>query len=375
MEVNKLQELVECEIREKGPITFRDFMELALYHPELGYYNTRVGIGKAGDFYTAPHVHELFGRLVAKQLREMWDVMGRPSSFLIVEMGGGHGYLASDILDFAEQDSEFSRGVQYIIIERSPKLRTIQEERLGERATWFSSLSEIPGKPFPGCIVANEFVDSLPVHRVRMSNGALMEVYIDAQEGRLVEKTGTLSRPELAAYFDALGFELAEGSCAEVNLEMLDWISEVGRQLGRGFVMVIDYGYPASLLYNAAGDGTIRAYRSHRLDTSYLESPGEKDITCHVDFTSLSRAAEAIGLVSLGLTDQSRFLFGIGEEEIHNALVDQKGAGIEQAKARGRIVNLVHPDMMGGAFKVLILCRGVGSPRLCGLKNARITRP
>jgi len=369
-----LHNLILEEIRSRGPMTFARFMVHALYHPEYGYYQSKVAIGKEGDFYTSPHVTPLFGRLVAKQLHEMWERLGRPVSYQVVEVGAGHGVLARDVLEAAAPDTEFAQALQYTIVEASRRLRDQQEQRLGETVAWRDSLDELAAEGIEGCVFTNELLDSFPVHRVTVVDGHLRELYVSDDGGTLVESVGDLSDDRLSRYFESLDLELPEGIRTEVNLGLWDWTESVARALRRGFVLTIDYGFSAREYYSAARmDGTLRAYCGHRMSGAVLRSPGEQDLTSHVDFTTLARSGEDVGLARLGFTDQTHFLMGIGEPEIGEALAGHAGRDLEAAKRRSAILNLIHPEMMGGPFKVLIQGKGVGDVSLGGLANARGT--
>ena len=369
---NPLKDLLLERIRASGPMTFAEFMQQALYHPEHGYYQRGVEIGKSGDFYTSPHVSAIFGRLIGKQLREMWEVMGRPERFTAIEMGAGHGFLARDVLDYADEDTGFSAALNYRIIEASEKFRSLQEEQLGSRVSWFDSFDDSAAQNIEGCFFSNELVDSFAVHRVTEEGGQLLEIYVGEENGRLTENAGELSDIELLEYFQQIGIQLPQGIRTEVNLEMVSWIEMIARSLKRGFVLTIDYGFSSGELYSESRmGGTIRSYKDHQLMQNPLEEPGERDITAHVDFTGLSHFGQMGGLKVLGYTDQGHFLMGVGESEIAEALNKESGADLKAAKKRAAIMNLIHPATMGAPFKVLIQGKGVGRPELSGIKNAR----
>lgn len=372
MAESPLHNLILEEIRARGPMTFARFMELALYHPEHGYYQSKVVIGREGDFYTSPHVTPLFGRLVGKQLREMWERLGRPARYQVVEVGAGPGLLAREVLKGAAPHTEFAQALQYLVVETSRRLRDQQRSRLGQGVAWRDSLEELAAEGIEGCVLSNELLDSFPVHRVTMADRRLRELYVCEHGGNLVESVGDLSDDRLSRYFEPLDLDLPDGIRTEVNLGLRAWTESVARALRRGFVLTIDYGFPAREYYSAARmDGTLRAYRGHRMSAEVLRSPGEQDLTSHVDFTTLARSGEEAGLATLGFTDQTHFLMGIGEPEIGEALAAHAGRDLEAAKRRSAILNLIHPEMMGGSFKVLIQGKGVGDVPLGGLANAR----
>ena len=316
-----LKDIIRQRIAEAGAITFREFMALALYHPHHGYYcSSRQKMGRQGDYLTSPEVHPIFGWLVGRQLAQMWDVIGRPQAFTIVEMGAGSGALARDILDWAHRHApEFFAALEYRLVEVSDELaarqrRIVQEadERL-EKASWLPSLEAIPEASVVGCFLSNELADAFPVHRVTVRGGQLEEVYVDWRDRRFEESLGPPSAPALAEYFQRLGLLPGEDCQAEVNLDALEWMKAVGRALGRGFVMTFDYGYPADQLYAPwRRHGTFLCFYRHNPSTDPYARIGRQDMTSHVDFTSLIQAGQEAGLETLGLTTQAQFLDNLG---------------------------------------------------------------
>jgi SAM-dependent MidA family methyltransferase len=364
--------LILEEVRQSGPMTFASFMRMALYHPDFGYYQRRATIGREGDFYTSPHVSPLFGQLVGKQLLEMWRCLGSPAEFQVVEAGAGHGFLAADILEHARRVAGFRDVLRYVVLETSQRFRKEQRERLGREVAWLGSVEELPDDGIVGCVLSNELLDSYPVHRVTVENGQLREIFVTEDRGKLAEIAAEPSTHAFRGYFEALGIDLPEGIRTEVNLGLREWMRDIARKLRSGFVLTFDYGLPAREYYSPARmDGTLRCYRGHRMNARPLDLPGEQDITSHVDFTTLALAGEEVGLKALGFTDQTHFLMGIGEKEITDALASHPGTDLESAKRRSAILNLVHPEMMGGPFRVLIQGKAIGKVCLAGLKNAR----
>ena len=209
IDMNPLQKKIVQQIKEKGPMTFEQFMSMALYDPEFGYYNTESGkIGREGDFYTSSHLHPVFGAIMGRQIYEMWDLMGRPENFRIVEMGGGAGYFCKDLLDSlrsADKFTDFFRALKYTIIERSPAMRNKQQGLLSEfsgKVEWLSALSECGS--ITGCIFSNELLDAFPVHLVRMEDN-LKEIYLDFDEEKgFSEIAGDLSSEEILPLFQGL---------------------------------------------------------------------------------------------------------------------------------------------------------------------------
>ena len=374
-----LRDYIIDRIRASGPVTFVRFMDWCLYHPLYGYYSSgQVRIGKEGDFYTAPSVHPVFGSLVARQLCQMREIVGG-ETFTILEVGAGRGFLCADILAWIRKhDRECYDRLDYQIVELSPRFREEQQDRLAvevERGKvhWLSEadLSE-PGFSLRGCVLANELVDAFPVHRLVGTEEGLQEIYVDEQGGRFVERRSELSDPELGAYFARLGISLAEGQEAEVNLQARQWLEQMGRILARGFTMIIDYGCQAAELYDPwRRQGTLRCFHRHQLADSPYENLGRQDITAHVDFTSLIRRGQEIGLDFTGLVPQYRFLMALGLLS-EMAELSEGLSELESLQLRLSLKHLLDPERgMGEIFKVLIQHRGMEKPELRGLKELR----
>ncbi|MCJ7663601.1 MAG: SAM-dependent methyltransferase [Desulfobacterales bacterium] len=356
----------------KGPLPFARFMEHCLYHPRYGYYASGRGCrGREGDYYTSPTVHPIFGALMGTQLAQMWQVLGA-DAFEVVEMGGGEGYLCLDILDYLQhEEPQFYDLLRYCMVEVSPVMIERQRRLLAlHEATvaWYRP-DEMAGRKIQGCFLSNELVDSFPVHRVVMEAGVLREIFVDLDTGGIKEVQGDPSTPELVAYFRRLGITLAEGQQAEVNLEALGWLQRVAQGLERGFVITIDYGYPAEELYSPLRPaGTLLCYQGHRAFSDPYARLGLQDMTAHVDFTSLIACGEGYGLELTGLVPQYRFLLALGILEQAAELGKDKGEG-EALNERLIVKNLILPGGMGETFKVLIQHKGIAKPQLEGLKG------
>ncbi len=342
------ERILKDRIVREGPIPFRDFMEIALYHPEAGYYTSQSGqIGEAGDYYTAGSLGPLFGKMLARQFREMLEGMGAAT---MVEVGAGKGTLARDILDAWAREGFLSR---YIIVEKSHALRKVQEEVLQSHdVTWVASTSELP--EIAGVVFSNELIDAFPVHVVVMTENGLKEVFVDWRNG-FVEVLREPLTPELAEYFETLDVELSAGFRAEVNLEALTWLETVASRLIRGFLVTIDYGYPSHELYQGyRRDGTLMAYERHRAVENPYEKVGWRDLTTHVNFSALAVWGKRVGLEVTGFTDQTHFLMSLG-------LLDELSSreAPEALKERLNAKTLLLPGGMGEMFKVLIQHKGI----------------
>ncbi len=372
-----LKTFIISRILAEGPVTFARFMEWCLYHPVHGYYTSDAAcIGKEGDYYTAPCVHPLFGGMVARQLGEMHRILGK-ATFTILEIGGGRGFLCEDILNWLKHhDPELYRCLDYAIMELSPSMRREQQDRLAEEAAkgkvrWVSTdLLRTGELSLEGCILSNELVDAFPVHRVRCEGGELQEIMVHEKEGRFIERLGGLSNPALSCYFAPLGVDIAEGQTVEINLLALNWLEDVASCLKRGFLLTMDYGCLATELYAPwRRDGTLRCFFRHELKDSPYENLGKQDITAHVNFTSLIRKGEEVGLHLTGLAPQYRFLLALGLLEATAAATKDLSA-VAGLQFRLALKHLLDPERgMGEIFKVLIQHKGMEKVELRGLKG------
>jgi len=365
-----LHPLIADRIRDDGPLTVAAFMDLALYHPTGGYYATAAQrSGRSGDFYTSVDVGPLFGELLSGFVREAmqaWRRLGTdPAPFTLCEAGAGNGRLARDVLDALEIDApDCHANVSVALVERSAAARAGQAATLGRHAPRLAwSADGLPSR-VDGLILANELLDAMPVHRVAMTRRGLRELYVDLDRDGLVLREGALSTPRLAAYFDEIGVALARGAVADVSLAAIDWLRTAAGALGRGWIVLIDYGHEAAQLYAGPHtDGTLRSYRRHLVDGAtrgrdasppWLSDPGSRDLTAHVDFTALQRTARAEGLEVLGFVDQTRFLAGLG---LAGRLAGATGTSLADVKRRLAAQALVSPEGLGGSHRVLVLGR------------------
>jgi SAM-dependent MidA family methyltransferase len=372
-----LRGFILSQIEERGPVPFAQFMEWCLYHPEYGYYRSeKTRIGKDGDYYTGPCVHPIFGHLIAKQLFQMAEILGT-ETFDVVEIGGGRGFLCLDILDWAlENLPSFYKRLRYHLIETNPHFLKEQRERLSKhererRVLWLSPEELRNGKfQIEGCFLSNELVDSFPVHRVALEQGSLKEIYVTWESDQLGERMGEPSDPRIYDYFRSMGIVLREGQKAEVNLRALDWMENVGRSLKEGFVLTIDYGDLDEELYAPdRSNGTLLCYYQHGTSENPYERLGEQDITSHINFTSLIKKGEEVGLQLTGLVPQYRFLIGLGilqeMESLNMGMSEMDGL-----KLRLSLKHLIETEAgMGEVFKVLIQHKGVEKPQLDGLRD------
>jgi SAM-dependent MidA family methyltransferase len=368
--VTSLAELLADRIRRFGPLTFADYMRECLYHPVHGYYS-KAESKRFADYYTSVDVHPIFARLLARQFVEMWESLGRPAEFTLVEAGAGAGRFAAHVLDFCEAKlPAFYDVLRYAAVERSASRREQAMTAAKRHATAgrFTASAEVPAHIAAGCFFSNELVDALPVHRILMDGGASKEILVGFHDGRFVHVVAPLSTCAISEYFAAQGIALREGQHAEAGLEACDWITEIGRRLERGYVLTIDYGHPAAELFDERHmRGTLLAYQNHRASEDFYGSPGDQDLTAHVDFTALELWGKRAGLETAGFTSQTAFLLALGQRNEFADLYDEGQSEAERTKARLQLKTLIHPEGMGERFQVLIQRKANVSGRLTGL--------
>ncbi|NJN32529.1 MAG: class I SAM-dependent methyltransferase [Synechococcales cyanobacterium RM1_1_8] len=398
-------------------ITFADYMDRALYQPG-GYYHQAPGIGPnvgpnlgsggptAGDFITSPHLCADFGELLAIQLLEMWEHLGRPQPFQIVEMGAGHGLLAVDILRYLlreapqlARDDRPENSLDYRIIERSPSLQNSQRQQLQAsglppsliQAIRWHTWEDLPHESITGCFLSNELIDAFPVHLVEVAATSaapgspgeqepglggqgpgeqgqarcLKEVYVTWDGDRFSPILGELSDPALADYFAAFAFGLEQypiGYRTEINLAARAWIDQVANKLARGYCLTIDYGYTAERYYQPSRrGGTLQCYFQHSHHNDPFTHVGQQDITAHVNFTALEQWGTAAGLESLGFTQQGLFLMALGLGDRLQALATEATdiRAIQQMiQRREQLHQLINPMGLGN-FGILIQAKGL----------------
>lgn len=355
--------LVE-RIHREGPLTFAAFMEAALYDDRDGFYARTGGsepVGEEGHFVTSPHVSPAFGDLLARQVGEAWDLLGKPTPFTVVEIGAGDGTLARQILMAVDAVPDLADSLRYLAVERTPGAR----QKLAEQAFDVRpSLQEIAreGRSIVGCIMANEVLDNLPFHRLRRREGLLVEVLVGATDGRLIEVEAEPTTEALAA----LGGSIRRGEDRPVSPEALRMIRDIAAALERGYVFLFDYGF-------AAGEspGPTHAYRDHRVLADVLEEPGSQDVTAAVDLAALAAEAERAGLQVWGPVSQREALLGLGfrmwvqglrrRQQEAEAAGDWRLANRLFAE-RSRASILVDGGKLGGLSLLILGTKGLPAP-------------
>ena len=382
--MSAIRAFLESEIRARGPIPFSRYMQLCLYGgPDgdpPGYYSAdRQVFGKTGDFYTSSDVHALFGRLLSRQFEQMWRALGSPERLDLLEVGPGRGLFAQDVLDWsAKTFPDFHRALSYHLLEVSPGLRRGLDDRFAEqiasgKVQVLASTSDVDA-PFVNAIVfANELFDALPVEVVADRG----QVYVDVEDGKFVETFRPASSATLD-FIDRYSVHPREGDRVEAGTLADEVLQQIAAVVERGFFVFIDYGYTREEQLQGRHLDTLMTYRRHAASADPFASPGDEDITAHVNFTALAGMAKHIGLHAFPLITQSQFLVGIGEEtQFADAFAGCK-LPQEQAKVALQLKHLATPAGMGDFFHVLVLARGVEiekAARLDGLKFARALAP
>ncbi len=367
MPYSALHQLISERIQRDGPITFAEYMRMALYEPGYGYYMTGAAkMGWEGDYYTSTDLSELFANCMGRQLLAMWEQLKRPTHFIVLEQGAGRGHLAGGVRTWAQKEAP---ALHAALDYRTGDIRMGQDALGSERSS-----PNVPGGS-PSVILSNELIDAFPVHIVEKRGERLYEIFVGVQpDGRFYEVLDEPGSSEVASYLDA--YEVPwrtfdDGWRAEINLDAPGWMQQTAALLRRGFILTIDYGDKARALYTAEEmRGTLLCYHRHHANERPLVRPGEQDITAHVNFSALINEGRRLGLRLHKFTTQRLWLqsLGIDEElqtrrakefaEADTARATDRGqvALLQMYQLRQRIAALTDPAGMGD-FKVLIMRR------------------
>lgn len=359
---NHLAAHLRERIQRDGPITFRDWMNAALYDSHYGYY-CRADIarwGRSGDYLTSPQRSPLFAVTFAHYFAVIYEQLGAPDCFSIIEAGAGAGHFTAVVLETLQHDfPEIFARTRYLIDEASVDAQERARARLAgfEERIDFCNLAKREGPFGEAIIFANELLDAFPVHHVTTRGGQLRELFVGCNAaGEFVWVEAQPSTPRLSEYFKKLQVELAEGQLAEVNLEAVDWVSKVASLLRRGFLIIVDYGAESLELYDSSvrPTGTLRAFQRHRLMNDALAAPGEQDLTTTIDWTSIKRAGEEAGLRTILFERQDKFLLQAGLLQKLERLTAGVQSEAEVAALRASARDMILPDGMSASFQVLV---------------------
>ena len=366
---DRLKQLIQAEINAHGgKITFADYMNMALYAPGLGYYSAGLKkFGKQGDFITAPEMSPLFSQCLALQCIH---IMQQTDQHTLLEVGAGSGVMAIELILELEKQAQLPE--QYLILELSAELRDRQQQaikaripHLYERFQWLDCL---PEKPFCGIIIANELLDAMPVHILKFEQASVFERYVSLdKDGQFVWQDAAPENPHLqkaAEEIKKLHQSLAHlndkpgaSYITEVNLQAIDWVKSIADILHSGAILLIDYGYTAREYYHPQRSmGTLMChYQHHRHDDPFY-LPGLQDITAHINFSSIARAANDSGLKVCGFTTQAHFLMAGGLVELTKDLDPDDVLHFTEVARQIKMLTL--PEEMGELFKVILLAKG-----------------
>ena len=355
-----LRDMIIQSIQAGGPISFRDFMQTALYCPGLGYYtSSEKKIGTDGDYLTSPALSSLFAECISKQIAEMWQLMGK-KKFTIVEYGGGNGDLCSEVLENLRHCPALYDSLDYLIVEKNDRTADHQQYFSHPRVRWLNTISGI--SEVSGCILSNELIDNFPVHVVVMEE-ELMEEFIGYDAGVFYEILRPASE-ELKNYFARLHIVLPKGYRTEVNLQALEWLKEIATVLKEGFVITIDYGSVSDELYTPQKKcGSLLCYRKHQVSTDPFKHIGRQDITAQVNFSALRLWGRDHQLDYCGYTSQSQFLRSFGIISTLRKMESEKKPDLQQIL---KLKTLVFD--MGQKIKLMILQKGLKKMSLTGVQ-------
>jgi SAM-dependent MidA family methyltransferase len=365
---DQLKQLIQDAIKaQDGKITFADYMNMALYAPGLGYYSAGLKkFGKQGDFITAPEISPLFSQCLALQCIH---IMQQSNQQVLLEVGAGSGIMAIELVLELEKQAKLPE--QYLILELSAELRDRQQQaikarlpHLYERFMWLDCL---PEKPFSGIVIANELLDAMPVHMLKLEQDTTRERYVALDDNNnfiwLDDSPENPRLQKIAENIRAVQQPLAhlndkpdQPYITEVNLQAIDWIKSIADILTAGAILLVDYGYTAQEYYHPQRSmGTLMChYQHHRHDDPFY-LPGLQDITAHIDFSSIAQAANDCGLKVCGFTTQAHFLMAGGLVELTKDL--DPDDIIHFTEVARQIKMLTLPEEMGELFKVILLAK------------------
>ncbi|MBU3665458.1 MAG: hypothetical protein FGM15_06220 [Chthoniobacterales bacterium] len=349
-------------IKSNGPVGFDEFMSVALYHPEGGYYASGTSrTGKHGDFVTSVSIGPVFGKLLAAQFSRMWKELGEPGDFTLVEQGANDGQLLDDILTAIDRNHPGFRP-HAIIVEPLANRRTAQETLLRRwqgRTQWVADEKDLPR--FTGVFFANELLDAFPVKLLVRTGGKWLERRVDCDADRFVFRETPLEHAEALEAAKKMPVDGDSRFCTEWSPSLAPWLETVADKLQRGWIFLVDYGHPRRARFHPArAEGTLAAYRKQQRAPDPLAAPGQQDLTAHVDFTTVAEEAEKCGLRIAGFTDQHHALAALAAITFPPMASSPLDAAA--AKEMRALRQLLHPESMGTSFKFLALSKGIDAP-------------
>jgi SAM-dependent MidA family methyltransferase len=356
--------LLAERIAADGPITFAEFMDQALYHPQFGYYTAgpeRSGWG--GDFITAPQLDPAFGELWGRALQNLWVDAGRPPRFDLIEVGPGEGGFACGLIE--NIDADFAEVLHLSLVERAPGLRTRQQERLvaAPNVRWFKDLSEVPVMRF-GCVFANEILDNQPVHLIEGAEGSTVELMVSVDGDALALEAGPPT-PAATDFMTKHGIEPALGRRLEISPAAQKLVKDLATRVEQGAVVFVDYGGTAEQLADRP-EGTLISYSTAGADSDPLARVGQKDLTVFANWTVVMRTLEASGLSTAGPLTQTAVLRSLGAADLDRRLRDEHIRACEEKRGRDALRAISRRQALGA----LLDEGGLGGLEVvCGLRG------
>ena len=347
--MSPLAAIVQSMIVKRGAITIADYMELALQHPDYGYYRKGDPLGSEGDFITAPEISQMFGEMIGLWCVDAWRQTGKPSSFTLLEMGAGRGTLMQDVLRATERVTEFQDAFWLHLLESNATLRGMQQEKLARHAPIFiDDLNNLP--PEPIIFIANEFFDALPIRQFEHTFQGWVERMVTVQGDEFVMSLQPLDAAVLGLVPVAIRDTAQVGRVYEISMPSLVIIRKLAKHIAThgGVGLVIDYGFMES-----SGAPTLQAVHQHKY-AKVLENVGGCDLTAHVDFGGLRDMAATQGCSTFGAVGQGEFLLALGIE-LRAGRLKQHATPDQVAAIDGALHRLTAVSEMGSLFKVLAI--------------------
>lgn len=362
------------ESKQGQDLSFSEFMQQALYAPELGYYSAGLQkFGSGGDFVTAPELSPMFGQCLANVCAQILPTLAQGQ---ILEFGAGSGRLAVDVLQHL--DKQYQLQPDYYILELSADLRARQQALFEQHAPEYLPrvhwLDRLPAEPIQALVLANEVLDAMPVERFIIEAGTMLSLAAHWQGQRFEWRTqapADLLSEAVQAKQDQLDAALPSGYCSEINLYLKPWLQALAASLDQGLVLLIDYGQDQSHYYHPQRQqGTLMCHYRHYAHSDPFFYPGLQDITADVDFSALAQAASAAGFEVAGYTQQAEFLLNSGLPQLlEQALATQAYPDFLHSSQRAK--QLILPQAMGERFKIMALQRGVIGDSILGFEQDR----
>ena len=352
--LNKIVNLIQNE----GPLSFHDYMQIALYDEAFGYYSGNLRhfespVGKNGDFITSVSVGSCFGIILAHRIHQYWIDSGRSQVFNIIEPGAHDGTLCQDILsEIKTLSTELYQATQYHLVERSCSLREMQAGKLSAHTDRYQNHQNLDSlQALHGVIISNELIDAFPVELIQLNNGVWQQLFVHHSDGELQMSPAEITRPELKVFCQSLGYGFPDGYTTEFNPSIEPFIKNIAATLTSGLLITIDYGFTHDELYDPArSSGTLQTYSQHTKADNPLEKPGLQDITSHIDFSRVISAAESHNFELCSYKPQSSYL----TTHARAWLLAQESAPTEKTSSLFKqFQTLTHPAMLGNKFMVL----------------------